>query len=87
MWVSFPGNVVEGQLMYFAAQIEQNTFEFHDKELERLVTLTPSDRAWMDQVVRSVEDTWNPVSRIGRQRDCIERMNCQADPTRPMGMA
>ncbi|GHJ86101.1 hypothetical protein NliqN6_2503 [Naganishia liquefaciens] len=41
--------------------IEQNTFEFHDKELERLVTLTPSDRAWMDQVVRSVEDTWNPA--------------------------
>ncbi|KAJ9123105.1 hypothetical protein QFC22_001295 [Naganishia vaughanmartiniae] len=41
--------------------IEQNTFEFHDKEVEKLVTLTPSDRAWMDQVVRSVEDTWNPA--------------------------
>ncbi|KAJ9107482.1 hypothetical protein QFC21_000935 [Naganishia friedmannii] len=52
--------------------IEQNTFEFHDKEVEKLVTLTPSDRAWMDQVVRSVEDTWNPAST--------------ADPTRPMGM-
>jgi hypothetical protein len=43
-------------------QIDQNTFEFHDKELEKLVSLTPSDRVWMDQVVKSVEETWNPVS-------------------------
>lgn len=43
-------------------QIDQNSFEFRDKELERLVSLTASDRAWMDQVVKSVEDTWNPVS-------------------------
>ncbi|KAG7553558.1 hypothetical protein FFLO_02990 [Filobasidium floriforme] len=40
--------------------IDQNTFEFQDKELEKLVSLTPSDRVWMDQVVKSVEETWNP---------------------------
>ena len=43
-------------------QIDQNTFDFHDKELEKLVSLTPSDRVWMDQVVKSVEETWNAVS-------------------------
>lgn len=41
--------------------IDNNTFEFHDKEIERLVSLTSSDRAWMDQVVKSVEETWNPA--------------------------
>jgi hypothetical protein len=57
-------------------QIDQNTFEFHDKELERLVSLTPSDRVWMDQVVKSVEETWNPVS--GSALSGCERMvtNC-----------
>lgn len=41
-------------------QIEQTSFEFYDPKVERLVALTPSDRLWMDQVVKSVEETWNP---------------------------
>jgi hypothetical protein len=45
-------------------QIDQNTFEFFDKDLEKLVSLTSNDRVWMDQVVKSVEETWNPVSRF-----------------------
>lgn len=69
-------------------QIDQNTFEFHDKELEKLVSLTPSDRVWMDQVVKSVEETWNPVSSVdlgGCKRMLIAEP--QSDPTRPMGMS
>jgi len=48
--------------------IEQTTFDFRDPKLERLVSLTPSDRAWMDGVIRSVEETWNtadPTRPIG----------------------
>ncbi|WRT69977.1 uncharacterized protein IL334_006970 [Kwoniella shivajii] len=39
--------------------IDTNTFEFTDPKLERIVTLTPSDRKWMDDVVRTVEETWS----------------------------
>ncbi|OCF30918.1 cytoplasmic protein [Kwoniella heveanensis CBS 569] len=38
--------------------IDTNTFEFTDPKLERLVALTPADRKWMDDVVRTVEETW-----------------------------
>jgi hypothetical protein len=65
-------------------QIEQNTFEFHDKEVERLVTLTPSDRAWMDQVVRSVEDTWNPVSNLRLATCMLAGTHSQIMFTRPI---
>lgn len=34
------------------------TFEFADQKLERIVALTPSDRRWMDDVVRTVEETY-----------------------------
>ncbi|KAG8903085.1 late secretory pathway protein avl9 [Tulasnella sp. 403] len=40
-------------------QIEQNTFEFHDPKVERLVALTPADRSWMDDIVRDVNEGWN----------------------------
>ncbi|WVQ94946.1 hypothetical protein IAU59_002036 [Kwoniella sp. CBS 9459] len=39
--------------------IDTNTFEFTEPKLERLVALTPADRKWMDDVVRTVEETWN----------------------------
>ncbi|KAG8983671.1 late secretory pathway protein avl9 [Tulasnella sp. 427] len=39
--------------------IETNTFEFKDPKIERLVTLTPADRKWMDDIVRDVNDGWN----------------------------
>ncbi|WWC64850.1 uncharacterized protein I303_107464 [Kwoniella dejecticola CBS 10117] len=38
--------------------IDTNTFEFSDPKLERLVTLTPADRKWMDDVVRTVEESY-----------------------------
>lgn len=41
-------------------QIEHTTLEFSDPKLERLVALTPADRRWMDEIVRTVEETWNP---------------------------
>ncbi|OCF77551.1 hypothetical protein I204_01541 [Kwoniella mangroviensis CBS 8886] len=39
--------------------IDTNTFEFTDPKIERLVTLTPADRKWMDDVVRTVEESWS----------------------------
>lgn len=41
-------------------QIEQTSLEFADPKLERLVSLTPADRRWMDDLVKTVEDSWNP---------------------------
>ncbi|WVQ83691.1 hypothetical protein IAT38_005835 [Cryptococcus sp. DSM 104549] len=38
--------------------IDNNTFEFSDPKVERLAALTPADRKWMDDVVRTVEETW-----------------------------
>lgn len=35
------------------------TFEFPDYKTERLVNLTAADRKWMDDIVRTVEDSWN----------------------------
>ncbi|WWD19878.1 hypothetical protein CI109_104347 [Kwoniella shandongensis] len=37
--------------------IDTNTFEFSDPKVERMVALTPADRRWMDDVVRTVEET------------------------------
>jgi hypothetical protein len=34
------------------------TFEFADPKLEKIVALTASDRRWMDDVVRTVEETY-----------------------------
>ena len=45
-----------------ARQIESMTFEFPDPKLERLVALTAADRKWMDDVVRTVEESWTLVS-------------------------
>lgn len=33
-----------------------------------MITLTPEDRAWMDEVVRTVTDTWNAADP-GRPHD------------------
>lgn len=41
-------------------QIEHTTFEFSDPKIERLVALTSADRRWMDEIVKTVEETWNP---------------------------
>ncbi|KAL5519875.1 hypothetical protein ACEPAG_1535 [Sanghuangporus baumii] len=39
--------------------IETNTFEFRDPQLERLVALTSADRKWMDDIVKDVNEGWN----------------------------
>ncbi|GFZ51075.1 Late secretory pathway protein avl9 [Saitozyma sp. JCM 24511] len=39
--------------------IETMTFEFTDPKIDRMVALTPSDRRWMDDVVKTVEETWD----------------------------
>ncbi|ODN95301.1 hypothetical protein L198_04694 [Cryptococcus wingfieldii CBS 7118] len=39
--------------------IDNNTFEFTDPKLEKTVGLTPADRKWMDDVVQTVEESWN----------------------------
>ncbi|WVR09652.1 hypothetical protein IAU60_006726 [Kwoniella sp. DSM 27419] len=39
--------------------IDNNTFDFTDARLERLVALTAEDRKWMDDVVRTVEESWD----------------------------
>lgn len=38
-------------------QISQNTFDFADPHLEKLVALTPQDRKWMDEIVKVVDMT------------------------------
>lgn len=35
------------------------TFDFPDSKVERLVNLTAADRKWMDDIVKTVEDSWN----------------------------
>jgi hypothetical protein len=40
------------------------TFEFTDPKIDRMVALTPSDRRWMDDVVKTVEETWDVVRRV-----------------------
>jgi hypothetical protein len=43
------------------SQLESTSFEFPDAKLERLVALTGADRKWMDDLVSTVEETWNPA--------------------------
>jgi hypothetical protein len=40
------------------------TFEFTDPKIDRMVALTPSDRRWMDDVVKTVEETWDVVRLV-----------------------
>uniref|UniRef100_V5ESD1 Transport protein Avl9 n=2 Tax=Kalmanozyma brasiliensis (strain GHG001) TaxID=1365824 RepID=V5ESD1_KALBG len=41
--------------------LEQAHLEFQDPKLHQMVNLTPEDRKWMDEVISSVVDTWNPA--------------------------
>ena len=43
-------------------QIENVSFEFADPKIERMVSLTPADRRWMDDIVHTVEETYDSVS-------------------------
>ncbi|KZT55479.1 hypothetical protein CALCODRAFT_437159, partial [Calocera cornea HHB12733] len=50
--------------------IESMTFEFADPKVERVVALTSADRKWMDEIVRSVQETWvedDPSRPVGMQ--------------------
>ncbi|GAA95821.1 hypothetical protein E5Q_02478 [Mixia osmundae IAM 14324] len=50
--------------------IETAHLEFLDPTIAPLVNLTPADRRWMDDVVRTVSDTWNandPSRPLGMQ--------------------
>lgn len=54
-------------------QIEANSFEFRDSKLERLVSLTPADRRWIDDIVKDVNEGWNdddPTRSAGMQYVC-----------------
>jgi len=51
-------------------QIETNVFEFKDAKLEKLVSLTPADRKWIDDIVKDVNEGWNeddPTRPTGMQ--------------------
>ncbi|KAL1745824.1 transport protein Avl9-domain-containing protein [Schizophyllum fasciatum] len=37
---------------------DTGVFEFRNPNLERLVSLTPADRKWMDGIVQAVNETW-----------------------------
>ncbi|GJJ13456.1 hypothetical protein Clacol_007710 [Clathrus columnatus] len=39
--------------------IENNTFEFRDSRLERILALTPADRKWIDDIVKDVNEGWD----------------------------
>lgn len=41
--------------------LEHAHLEFQDANLHHMVNLTPEDRKWMDQVISSVVETWNPA--------------------------
>lgn len=45
-------------------QIENVSFTFSDPKMERIVALTAADRRWMDDVVRTVEESWGMVSDL-----------------------
>ena len=40
-------------------------FEFRDLTLERSAGLTPTDRKWMDDIVRDVNDAWDESDPTG----------------------
>ncbi|CDS01451.1 related to AVL9-protein involved in exocytic transport from the Golgi [Sporisorium scitamineum] len=41
--------------------LEHAHLEFQDPRLHQIVNLTPEDRKWMDEVISSVVETWNPA--------------------------
>ncbi|SNX85189.1 related to AVL9 - protein involved in exocytic transport from the Golgi [Melanopsichium pennsylvanicum] len=41
--------------------LEHAHLEFQDPKLHQIVNLTPEDRKWMDEVISSVVETWNPA--------------------------
>ncbi|EPQ25998.1 uncharacterized protein PFL1_06453 [Pseudozyma flocculosa PF-1] len=41
--------------------LETSTLEFQDLRLQQIVGLTPADRKWMDEIVHTVNETWNPA--------------------------
>ncbi|ETS64126.1 hypothetical protein PaG_01361 [Moesziomyces aphidis] len=41
--------------------LENAHLDFQDPKLHQAVNLTPEDRKWMDEVISSVVDTWNPA--------------------------
>ncbi|KAJ9473976.1 Late secretory pathway protein AVL9 [Pseudozyma hubeiensis] len=41
--------------------LEHAHLEFQDPRLHQMVNLTPEDRKWMDEVISSVVETWNPA--------------------------
>ncbi|SPO28093.1 related to AVL9 - protein involved in exocytic transport from the Golgi [Ustilago trichophora] len=41
--------------------LEHAHLEFQDPKLHQIVNLTPEDRKWMDEVISSVVETWNPT--------------------------
>lgn len=40
-------------------QLEHTQLQFNDPALSNAVTLTPSDRSWMDKIINVVLETWN----------------------------
>ncbi|KZS96061.1 hypothetical protein SISNIDRAFT_483460 [Sistotremastrum niveocremeum HHB9708] len=56
--------------MDILVNIETNTLEFRNSQVERLVNLTAADRKWIDDLVRDVNQTWNegdPTRPTGMQ--------------------
>jgi hypothetical protein len=66
-------------------QIENVSFDFADPKLERLVALTAADRKWMDDVVRTVEETWEQVSRSDDSDHPCDQANVHKPPSGPGG--
>ncbi len=58
------------------AQIESETFEFPDPKVERLVSLTPADRKWMDDVVQTIEESWTSVRSNSGHEHCAFLQHC-----------
>lgn len=51
-------------------QIETSQIEYRTPHVERMVTLTPADRKWIDDLVNDVNVTWNesdPQRPLGMQ--------------------
>ena len=43
-------------------QIETCTLEFRNMKLERVIGLTPTDRKWIDDIVKDVNEGWSDES-------------------------
>ena len=62
----------KGSALYADSQIENVSFTFSDPKMERIVGLTAADRLWMDDVVRTVEESWGVVSALStRTCQCL----------------